>query len=468
MTEGPWGKNNHLLWFYNYAACCPRDEKGHTCADVLAKHLSELFGPAGALAAFDGLEFDVLHHECAGGGRARGADCDADGRIDRGRRDGLNAYGIGVVEFCRELRRRLGDDRLILADGMGQRNQRAFGILNGIESEGWPHLSDPEIRDWSGGLNRHFFWDRNARQPVFNYINHKYRTPGELPGRPRRAPVPFSTHRLVFAVAALTNAAVCYSDPPADDPDGMLGLWDELRLGAENRLGWLGKPLGPARHLAAERPKLFELGAPGLTANVTGRFSGTNMRFETKRGALKVEAEATGTSELRFRLRDVPCKGPDLVVLVTARGASMRGYPSEVARLMHVGLMGGGKPSERAPRFMTWVNARDFTSAFYFSTIEARQTDLEFVVEGGEPVWITRLEAYAYPDVMCREFERGVVLANPAPRSHAFHMERLFPQLHFRRLRGVRTQDARTNDGSVVNGELLLGPREGLFLARED
>lgn len=150
MTEGPWGKNNHLLWFYNYATCCPRDEKGHTCADVLVEHLSELFGPEGALAAFDGLEFDVLHHECAGGGRARGADCDADGRIDRGRRDGLNLYGIGVVEFCRELRRRLGDDRLILADGMGQRNQRAFGILNGIESEGWPHLSDPEIRDWSG------------------------------------------------------------------------------------------------------------------------------------------------------------------------------------------------------------------------------------------------------------------------------------------------------------------------------
>jgi len=117
---------------------------------------------------------------------------------------------------------------------------------------------------------------------------------------------------------------------------------------------------------------------------------------------------------------------------------------------------------------MTWVNARDFTSAFYFSTIEARQTDLEFVVEGGEPVWISRLEAYAYPDVMCREFERGVVLANPAPRPHAFHMEQLFSRHRFRRLRGVRTQDARTNDGSVVSGELLLGPREGLFLARED
>jgi len=23
MTEGPWGKPNHLLWYYNYSTCCP-------------------------------------------------------------------------------------------------------------------------------------------------------------------------------------------------------------------------------------------------------------------------------------------------------------------------------------------------------------------------------------------------------------------------------------------------------------
>ena len=465
MTEGPWGKNNHLLWFYNYATCCPRDAKGQTCADVLVEHLAELFGPAGALAAFDGLEFDVLHHECAGGGRARGADCDGDGRIDRGRRDGLNLYGIGVVEFCRELRRRLGDDRLILADGMGLRNQRAFGILNGIESEGWPHLSDSEIRDWSGGLNRHFFWDQNARPPVFNYINHKYRVPGELPGRPKRAAVPFRTNRLVFAVAALTNAAVCYSDPPAAGPDGMLGVWDELRMGLENRPGWLGKPLGPARRLATGGPRLFELDVAAVTSDVTERFSGAGVQFEAERGALKVEA--TEGSELRFRLRRVPCDGPDLVVLVTARAAPMRGYPREVARRMYVGLAAEGQQAERPPRFMTWVNQRNFTSAFYFSTMDAKQTDLEFVVEGGEPVWIHRVQAYGCPDVMCREFERGVVLANPGPRPHTFDMARLFPRRRFRRLRGAAEQDARTNDGSVVGNTLRLGPRDGLFLVRD-
>ena len=82
----------------------------------------------------------------------------------------MNAYGIGVVEFCRRLREKLGPQRLILADGMAVTNQRAFRILNGIESEGWPELRDWEARDWSGGLNRHLFWNQNAFTPVFNYM----------------------------------------------------------------------------------------------------------------------------------------------------------------------------------------------------------------------------------------------------------------------------------------------------------
>ena len=52
------------------------------------------------------------------------------------------------------------------------------GVLNGIESEGFPNLSDWEMHDWSGGLNRHAFWDANARAPALNYINHKFNFQG--------------------------------------------------------------------------------------------------------------------------------------------------------------------------------------------------------------------------------------------------------------------------------------------------
>ncbi|MBN2450860.1 MAG: hypothetical protein JXR77_10755 [Lentisphaeria bacterium] len=222
-AEGPWGATNNLLWFYNYATHCPRDDRGRTCADVLVEDLARWFGPEGVLAAFDGVEFDVLFNETHG-------DTDGDGTLDNGVIDGRNHYGIGVVEFVRALRARLGSGIILQADGAlgrgGARSQRAFGLLNGIESEGWPNLNDWEIEDWSGGMNRHLFWQRNAQPPAFSYINHKW-VQG-IPGRPghhRQVDVPFSRHRLVLAAAQCMDAMVCYSSAPQLPPGTGYTFW---------------------------------------------------------------------------------------------------------------------------------------------------------------------------------------------------------------------------------------------------
>ena len=123
------------------------------------------FGDGGVLEVFDGLEFDVMFNQTHG-------DTDGDGDEDDGVIDGVNQYGIGVVQFARQLRDRMGDDFIIQGDGAlgagGSRSQRAWGLLNGIESEGWPNLNDWEIADWSGGMNRHFFWRDNARPPALS------------------------------------------------------------------------------------------------------------------------------------------------------------------------------------------------------------------------------------------------------------------------------------------------------------
>jgi len=481
-TEGPWGGKSHLLWFYNYSTKCPRDKNGRLCSDILVGHLAELFGTGGALQFFDGLEFDVLHNEC--GGRRR-ADCDADGRADGAYFDGINTYGIGVVEFCRKLRRRLGEYVIILADGHSVNNQRAFGILNGIESEGWPTLIDHQINDFSGGLNRHFFWDQNARALAFNYINHKFTQPTDRPGIIKRPDVPFNIHRLVFAAGVFTNSAMCYSFSPAGGEDGLLGIWDEFRMGQADRLGWLGKPLGPAVRIAAKQPDMLAGAGKDIGPALVKKLSGPDVNFSAEGGVLKVTAKDSKLSQIKFRLQDVPCKGPDLFVYMTANAAPREHYPKEMARLVWVGIapeQGGlmqaepaqtgmqlrGKNVTKAVRFMTWCNEKDFSSGFYFSQILSERIDLEFTIEGPESLRISRLSIHAHPDAIYRQFERGLVLANPSPRPYIFEPAKLFPGDKFRRIRATARQDTVTNNGKKVSDKITLGPRDALFLIKED
>ena len=148
----------------------------------------------------------------------------------------------------------------------------------------------------------------------------------------------------------------------------------------------------------------------------------------------------------------------------------MQGYHPEVARLMYVRAAPKGQQVGDAAgedeRFMTWVNGADFDSGFNFSNIGSSRVDLEFVVEGSEPIWIGRIQAYSHPDVIYREFEYGLVVANPSPRPYVFDLDELCPEQTFQRLQGSHTQDVVANDGSVVRGKLNLGPKEGLFLIR--
>lgn len=639
-TEGPWGKDSNILWFYNYATTCPQDARGHSCSEVLVAHLGELLGAGGALAAFDGLEFDVLNNSPGGRGNKRGPDCDADGQADGGIVNGVNVYGAGVVEYCRQLRVKLGEGKIIQADGATKRNtsQRAFGLVNGIESEGWPHLSDEKIHDWSGGLNRHYFWGQNARPPVFNYINHKFVMPGVKPGEEKQPDVPFNIHRLVFAAGVFTDSAICYSFvPPGGDKRAFL-IWDEFVMGAENRLGWLGKPIGPAVRLATRSPDLLRgVGKPFSAASLR-RFESDEANIEFDQSAVKFTGKNPGVTQFRVRLKDVPCAGPDLFVSVTARGASLKGQSPEMARLMYVGVgssanrlvradaqpitgmarrggketpldpdsgvgvrydasaklggearaayfvhppyVGGAKgyafwesrvtvpengvlefdsgisasgatkgdgvtfivqaaldrggqagefreifrahenASRWTPRavsleslagktvwlkfisdcgpkdntvadhsywgdvrvtragekhaaetpateFMTWVNAKDFASGFYFNDVRSPQVDVEFVVESPAPVWISGITAHAQPDAMFREFEHGLVVANPSPRPCTFELSKLFPGKQFRRLKATAQQDTKANSGERVGPSLTLGAQEGLFLVKE-
>jgi hypothetical protein len=451
-AEGPWGEKSNLLWCYNYATTCPRDANGKSCADILADDLAEKFLAGGILEKFDGIQFDVLWHALGGNVRARAADVDADGLADAGIIDRINVYGNGVVEFCRYLRQRLGENRLMLADGWSPRNQRAFGILNGIEAEGWPSLSDTQVDDWSGGLNRQAFWIANSRAPTFSYINHKFQTgTGDFDNKTE---FPYATHRLVFAGATFTDSAICYSLLPPVEKGEIVGIWDELWKGQEQQVGWLGKPLASAIHLAEKQVNLLKLSPQELLA----RFQGTGLNIALDGNTIRIVANDANANAIRFKIT-LPANNVDLVVAFTAHAAPSHGNAAEIARMAQVSF-GASQPSA------LWINQNAFK--YYHSRSDARgeQVEWHFEIEGGEPLWIDNLAAYAYPDAMYREFENGLVIANPSLHPFAFDLPRLLPNKAWRRLRGSPLQDPKTNDGTIISGAVTLAARDALFLRR--
>ncbi len=332
-VEGPWGKNNNIMWFYNYSVHCPRDRDGKVAADRYLEDLVRWFGSGGLLEAYDGLEFDVLFNETRG-------DTNGDGIEDKGIVDGINGYGIGVAQFLQELRKRMGNAFIIQADGAlgdgGSRSQRGWAYINGIESEGWPDLRDNQIHDWSGGLNRQLYANAFSAKPLFTYINHKFNepVPGGNPGDKRHPDIGWNIHRLVFAAACFTDSALCYSFAPPPDRDGLFGIWDELRCGTRNELGWLGQPIGEAVHLVTQTSDLIS-GKP-LQSLVTGSV----VTKETP-GGLLIEPRGHPGSGFSFSINNVPANGRNLVVFMTMKGGPMRGYPDTSARFTRLEVSSG-------------------------------------------------------------------------------------------------------------------------------
>ena len=72
-------------------------------------------------------------------------------------------------------------------------------------------------------------------------------------------------------------------------------------MGTESRLGWLGKPLGPAVRVATTRPDLLEGKGKPVGNELLKRFSGADVQFAIELGALKVTAADPDASEMRRR-----------------------------------------------------------------------------------------------------------------------------------------------------------------------
>jgi hypothetical protein len=242
-------------------------------------------------------------------------------------------------------------------------------------------------------------------------------------------------------------------------------------MGKDSKIGWLGQPLGPLVRLA-------ESEVPVLTARNAIQFNDLiynlegDVLFEVEGDALKITNKNPDAKNIAFTIKDIPSYNFDMTLLVSTYADGMKGYPKNISRLMNVSVP---KIEQGMNKFMSWINNEEFQSSFYFSNtphLEGSpdipvEIDFVFEIESTEAVWISKIVAYTHPDVMIREFENGVVLANPSPRPFKFNLKELFPMINFRRIKGSPKQDPVINDGSsVISESIIINGKDALFLIK--
>jgi hypothetical protein len=455
--------NGVRLWYYNFASNCPKDSNGQNCSDILAKDLGDRFAVGHDLASFDGIEFDVLQRFAPEINRSprKGVDVDGDGVLDNGIFNQTNSFAAGTVAFFKSLRIAMGN-RLILSDGWSASNQRAFGIVNGVESEGWPNLFDLNVNDWSGGLNRMRFWKfKSATSRKLNYALLKFNQDGTI-----LSSVAASTARLVFAGSVFTGSAITCSIEPDPIGTSRIGIWDELVRGVDNKVGWLGKPKGPAVHLAEKMPNFLT----GQKVTSLPFLIPKNETSSNDQGDIKIIDNKSDNTKLTFQLV-IPTQGADQVihsdiyVKMIARAAPYANQPVEEGRKFTVSVNG----STETPS-MCWLKDSNFTLNYAFRNITTPTVTLNFEIDSSEAMWIHDVEVYGSQDITYREFEHGLVVANPSYAPFTFNnnnsLSTLFPGIQFWRIKGSSNQDPETNNGALVSNPLILQSKDALFLSK--
>jgi hypothetical protein len=253
----------------------------------------------------------------------------------------------------------------------------------------------------------------------------------------------------------------------------MVQVFDELWQGMEQNPNWLGMPLAPAVHLAADSPDHLHGQGESWPKDFLGRMRGEGVEFARDAQPGMVVEPTNSDADIPvlekamvFTLPGIDVPGEDLFVSLRLRADPLEGYPAYIGRRVYV-FATPEADTDRTVKEFTWANGKPFTATFYFKNVGPGPVDLSFKIEGDRQVFFEELSVHSATDAMYREFENGVVFANPSTRPYTFDVGSLFPGASFRRLEGSENQDPQTNDGQPLGEELTLGPKDGLFVVRD-
>lgn len=430
---------NQSLWRYNFAN--GTKSKNGTALN-LAKNLLKYLNPNGRLATFDGVEFDVLtefrginHYS-----RKNRIDYHPDGVFNALDLKLQQEYKTGVYQFLLELRKRLGPNKFILADGNEYNQQRGFSILNGIESETWPSHWDRDVDNWSSGLNRHNYWKNNSFSPHFSYIKL-----GKVPSKSGGSvSTTENLRRLRIAGALFMDAIIA----PAYRPKRLkIDNWPELTGKQRENNGWLGKPISPAQSIGLDGE--LQKSVSYLKEVKVNEGKSLFTKFS------KVKIKGLNDNNTQFYIEFLLTKTSDIVIeldayiLPTDEELSFRGKRIEV----HV----KNNPKHKE---MSWLGKDMSSSRFYFKELPEGKTTVYFHLEDNQIMNISRLNLFIGPEIVMREFENGIVIANPSKSEQKISLPKEI-------WKGVEFLQPVMRKNKLVDGRLNIPSKDAVFLKKK-
>ena len=420
-------------------------------------------------------------------------------------------FARGMFDHLVDLRAAI-PDRIIVVDAGSVTHQRATGrILSGVEAEYLGESSDDDFRMFSWGVNRTRLWTEanleSERELHWGVRKHKT---GDLDvndvdddgDTAELAPITFAHSRLLLGTFTILGVGAVSIGPNASPSMADIGvgvsfgIWDELRKGEDNELGWLGAPVSDILHPVRNRVDLLRGAGIDLTSAslMTSGFGSEEGGVAVSVGSDSpapgvlqidiVEPPFLEDHELKYgratvTIDEVP-EG-DLTVFVTMWSEPMDGFEDhpEVPRLVEVRAHSNGglvhPPSGGSDKIQyskALVNSSPLDLSFTFRDVAEGDVQLEFVFEGSQPMYMARLTAHSGPDVLAREFENGAVIVNPSFESVDVNTRELFPNRRFRKIQTMEVPstfgkvplDDGVNDGSKVVDIVPLGATDGVFL----